>query len=118
MRPESTSKTPGDRSNALWGKGTRGNEARANALWGKAGRGAVTLAVLAFAFALPMSGVARNSSAKATAFVPAGLIAQAHANPAQVFRVIVQGTAGGKNRASRSPASSATRLPAMARAAS
>jgi serine protease AprX len=95
MRPESTRNTPEERSNALWGKGTRGNEARSNALWGKAGRGVVTLAALAFAFALPMSGAARTPSNTSTPYVPSGLLAQAHANLDQIFHVIVQGTPGG-----------------------
>jgi serine protease AprX len=103
MRPESTSRTPGERSNALWGKGTRGSEARPSTLWGKGSRGVVTLVALAFALALPISGLAGNSNAsdKSTAFVPAGLIAQAQANPAQVFHVIVQGTAGDKRKGTK-----------------
>jgi serine protease AprX len=98
MRPEFTSRTPGERSNALWGKGTRGNEARSNTLRGKAGRGAVTLAVLAFAFVVPMAGSARTTvTVRPAPFVPTSLISQARANPNGVYKVIVQGLPSKRN---------------------
>ncbi len=117
MRPESSGKLPGTRGNALWGSGRSGNDARASALWGKGGRGYVALLAFAIALAVPVSGVAggspkgapatvpsavpsipasapANSNGNNTALVPAGLLAQAQANPDQVFHVIVQGTKG------------------------
>jgi serine protease AprX len=56
QRPETT------RSNALWGRGSRG-ESRSNALWGsrRGGRSAIVVASLAAALALPLVGGAGGS---------------------------------------------------------
>jgi serine protease AprX len=117
MRHVSSGSTPETRGNALWGSGRTGNDARASALWGRGGRGFVALLAFAIALSLPVSGMAgssskkpvsvpsvttngivpsvtTNGSDKITAQVPAGLIADARANPDQVFHVIVQGTKG------------------------
>ncbi len=86
----------GTRASALWGSGSRGGEHRSNALWGRGGRNAVLLLVaLTAVICLPAAAVAGggNGSQKG-AVVPSSLIAQAQANPDQVFHVIVQGTKG------------------------
>src|SRR5438105_1606802 len=100
MRPRSNGKTPGTRSNALWGSGRSGSDTRASALWGKGGRNLVALFALALALVVPGSGIAGGSPAngKAAALVPGALLAQAQANPDQVFHVIVQGTKGKRSR--------------------
>src|SRR5438309_961930 len=51
----------GDRSNALWGRGSRG-ESRSNALWGRGGRRAgVTVAALTVLFAMAAGATAARS---------------------------------------------------------
>src|SRR5713226_6356437 len=90
----------GTRSNALWGSNGRGGEHRSNALWGRGGRKAVlVLVTLAAVISLPAAAVAGggNRGDQNGAVVPANLIAQAQANPDQVFHVIVQGTKGNKS---------------------
>ncbi len=78
----------GIRANALWG---RRGESRTNALWGSGKRGMITLA-LAAVLVVPVAGSASSlSSAGNTAIVPNSLLAQATANPLQMFDVIVQG---------------------------
>src|SRR5713226_7781756 len=92
----------GTRSNALWGSNGRGGEHRSNALWGRGGRKAVlVLVTLAAVISLPAAAVAGggNRGDQNGAVVPANLIAQAQANPDQVFHVIVQGTKGNKSDA-------------------
>ena len=85
--------------------------ARGNALWGRGGRvrgrlgGFTALLAIVSALAVPAAGVAGSggpalpgvttpASSHGSAFVPASLLAQAQANPSQVFHVIVQGTRG------------------------
>src|SRR5712691_11634506 len=77
------------RANALWG---RRGESRSNALWGRSGKRTMVLLSLAAMLVVPVAGSASPGlPGKATAVVPAGLIAQATANPDQQFDVIVQG---------------------------
>src|SRR5207237_1636616 len=57
---------------------------------------AALVSVLLISVSAPAAGA---DSAKASAVVPAGLLAQAQASPAQVFHVIVQGTRGSKSSA-------------------
>jgi serine protease AprX len=95
----------GDRSNALWGRGSRG-EARSNALWGRGGRraGAVVLTtVAAFTMAATMAvaspGPGKLSGANHSglkAYVEDSLLAAIQQNPKQSFDVIVQGSPDGK----------------------
>jgi serine protease AprX len=76
--------------------------ARGNALWGRGGRirnriGALTALLSLFgALAVPAAGIAGPNGpvSGSTAFVPAALLAQAQANPNQLFHVIVQGRRG------------------------
>jgi serine protease AprX len=85
--------------------------ARGNALWGRGGRirgrlgGITALLALVTALAVPAAGVAGSggpapqgvttpNSSHGSAFVPASLLAQAQADPARIFHVIVQGTRG------------------------
>src|SRR5947208_11541550 len=87
-----------DRSNALWGRGSRG-EARSNALWGRGGRraGAVMTVVAVFAMAsvagAGLSGGSTSSinSKDLKAFVTTDLLSSIQQNPSQTFDVIVQG---------------------------
>src|ERR671932_2350498 len=82
------------RANALWGRGVAG---RANALWGRTGKRSLVLLSLAAMFVVPVAGSAAPGSGglgTATAVVPADLIAQATANPAKQFDVIVTGNKG------------------------
>ena len=82
------------RANALWGRGGAG---RANALWGRTGKRSLVLLSLAAMFVVPVAGSAAPGSGglgTATAVVPADLIAQATANPAKQFDVIVTGNKG------------------------
>src|SRR5438105_13585821 len=88
----------GDRSNALWGRGSRG-ESRSNALWGRGGRraGAVVVMVAVFAMA-PVAGAggaslkdSGGSGRGLKAYVPSELLSVIQQNPAQTFDVIVQG---------------------------
>jgi serine protease AprX len=91
----------GDRSNALWGRGSRG-EARSNALWGRGGRRAgatVLTAVAAFTMAAAVAVASSGDSkpgpgaihAGLKAYVEDSLLAAAQANPKQSFDVIVSG---------------------------
>src|SRR3954454_24043385 len=96
----------GDRSNALWGRGSRG-EARSNALWGRGGRragAAVLTTVAAFTMLAAVSvaspgdgksGTARHSELKA--YVEDSLLASIQQNPKQSFDVILQGNRGQKS---------------------
>ena len=80
----------GIRANALWG---RRGESRSNALWGSGKRGMVMLALAAMLI-VPMAGSASSGDGKGGstgALVPNSLLAQAAANPLQMFDVIVQG---------------------------
>src|SRR6185437_998028 len=89
----------GSRSNALWGRGSRG-ESRSNALWGRGGRRAgvavatmaVSLATMA-AFAVADQGN-RGSGGDHNglkAYVEDSLLAGVQANPNGTFDVILQG---------------------------
>jgi serine protease AprX len=84
----------GVRANALWG---RRGESRSNALWGSGKRGMITLALAAM-LVVPVAGSASslNSSPGKSkgALVPNSLLAQAAANPLQMFDVVVQGDKG------------------------
>jgi serine protease AprX len=87
----------GDRSNALWGRGSRG-EQRSNALWGRGGRraGVATAMVVVFAMA-SVAGAGLNShssgnkSGDLKAYVPDTLLSAIQQDPQQTFDVIVQG---------------------------
>jgi serine protease AprX len=93
----------GDRSNALWGRGSRG-ESRSNALWGRGGRraGAVMSVVAVFAMA-SVAGAGLNSGPGSSsisggslkAYVPTELLSAITQNPSQTFDVIVQGDKNG-----------------------
>jgi serine protease AprX len=89
----------GDRSNALWGRGSRG-EQRSNALWGRGGRRAgVAVASLTVLFALAAGATAAGTGASGSgssggslkAYVPTELRSAITQNPGQTFDVIVQG---------------------------
>jgi serine protease AprX len=97
--------TGGDRSNALWGRGSRG-EARSNALWGRGGRRAgalMTTMTVVFALGAAMAvadGGKGNSNAFSggdhlKAYVPGALVSAIEQDPAQTFDVIVQGEKNG-----------------------
>src|SRR5256714_4972743 len=84
----------GVRANALWG---RRGESRSNALWGSGKRGMIMLALAAM-LVVPVAGSASSinsgpANAKG-ALVPNSLLAQATANPLQMFDVVVQGDKG------------------------
>jgi serine protease AprX len=88
----------GDRSNALWGRGSRG-ESRSNALWGRGGRRAgVAVAALTVLFAMATGATAAgldhgssgSSGDKLKAFVPVTLSDAIAQTPGQTFDVIVQ----------------------------
>jgi len=94
----------GSRSNALWGRGSRG-ESRSNALWGRGGRRAgvavatmaVSLATMAaFAVADQGSNAAGGNHGGLKAQVEDSLLAGVQANPKASFDVILQGDRGGK----------------------
>jgi serine protease AprX len=93
----------GVRANALWG---RRGESRSNALWGSGKRGMVTVALAAM-LVVPMASSAASGlpgqngqngqngdGKKAATIIPASLLANATANPSQVFDVIVQARQG------------------------
>ena len=88
----------GDRSNALWGRGSRG-EQRSNALWGRGGRraGVATAMVVVFAMAsVAGAGLRDNGSGGGQyghlkAYVPDTLLSAIQQNPGQSFDVILQG---------------------------
>jgi serine protease AprX len=93
----------GDRSNALWGRGSRG-EQRSNALWGRGGRRAgVAVAALTVLFAMAAGATAAGTGASGSgssggdlkAYVPTELRSAITQNPAQTFDVIVQGDKNG-----------------------
>ena len=98
----------GKRSNALWGRGSRG-EQRSNALWGRGGRraGAISAATLtAFALAAAAAGQTQNSSASgssgdssASLYVAASLQAGLQTNPQATFDVIIQGDGSNRSNA-------------------
>jgi serine protease AprX len=78
----------GVRGNALWG---RRGDSRSNALWGSGKRGMITLALAAM-LVVPMASSAASGGGNAGgAVVPNSLLANATANPSQMFDVIVQG---------------------------
>src|SRR4051794_27381608 len=87
----------GDRSNALWGRGSRG-ESRSNALWGRGGRRAGVAVAMVVVFAMASVAGAGVSSLKSNtggnglkAYVPTELQSVIQQNPSQTFDVIVQG---------------------------
>jgi len=89
----------GDRSNALWGRGSRG-ESRSNALWGRGGRRAGSAlasfaVVCALAASATAAGVGSNSDGNGfgnlKSFVSPELLSSIQQNPKQSFDVIVQG---------------------------
>jgi serine protease AprX len=96
----------GDRSNALWGRGSRG-EARSNALWGRGGRRAgatVLMAMAAFSVMAAVSVASPGGKAPATgnhsglkAYVEDSLLAAIQQDPKQKFDVILQGAPGQKS---------------------
>jgi serine protease AprX len=86
------------RSNALWGRGSRG-EHRSNALWGRGGRRAgaallTTVAMFTFAATMAVAGTKEYKPGAAhkglKAYVEDSLLAAVQQNPAQTFDVIVQ----------------------------
>src|SRR3954447_3158517 len=88
----------GDRLNALWGRGSRG-EHRSNALWGRGGRRAgaallTTVAMFTFAATMAVAGTKDFKPGAAhkglKAYVEDSLLAAAQQSPAQTFDVIVQ----------------------------
>src|SRR2546429_2446308 len=93
----------GDRSNALWGRGSRG-ESRSNALWGRGGRRAgVAVAALTVLFAMAAGATAAGSNHGADgsrgdtpkiAVTLSDAIAQ---SPDPTFDVIVQADKRGKS---------------------
>ncbi len=101
MKPTSVGST--SRGNALWGRGGRqGSRTRGPAVAGR-----IALLVAVTALAVPAAGIAGTSPLKSTgAVVPAYLLAQAQANPKQIFHVIVQGTKGVKSSSVASDAGS------------
>lgn len=109
----------GARSNALWGRGSRG-ESRSNALWGRGGRraGAALVMVAMFATASVAGAAVSGRTDKGggqydlKAYVPTALLSAIQQNPSQTFDVIVQGDKKGnangfyKKLAGDTPASS------------
>ncbi len=94
-----------DRSNALWGRGSRG-EQRSNALWGRGGRRAgVAVASLVVLFALAAGTSAagnghgfRSGGYDLQAYVPTELLDAITQNPSRTFDVILQGEKRGNAR--------------------
>jgi serine protease AprX len=88
----------GDRSNALWGRGSRG-ESRSNALWGRGGRRAGSIVaslaiVCAFAASATAAGVGSGgdkSFGNLKSYVAPDLLSSIQQDPKQSFDVIVQG---------------------------
>src|SRR5664279_4932336 len=90
----------GDRSNALWGRGSRG-ESRSNALWGRGGRRAgsavASLAVVCvLAASATAAGVGGGNGrgmgfSNLKSFVAPELLSSIQQNPKQSFDVILQG---------------------------
>jgi serine protease AprX len=96
----------GDRSNALWGRGSRG-ESRSNALWGRGGRRAgVAVASLTVLLAMATgataagsdNGSSGSSGGNLKAYVPITLRDAITQNPDQTFDVIVQGDKNGNSK--------------------
>src|SRR5947207_3011889 len=95
----------GDRSNALWGRGSRG-ESRSNALWGRGGRraGAAVAMVAVFAMASVAAAGITSKNDKGggkhdlKAYVSPDLLSAIQQNPSQTFDVIVQGDKKGTSR--------------------
>src|SRR6266516_1099115 len=84
----------GGRSNALWGRGSRG-EARSNALWGRGGRGAAMVVAAVSVFALASVAGAglktdgdRSSGGdlKLKSYVPDTLLSSIQQDPKQMNR--------------------------------
>jgi serine protease AprX len=99
----------GDRSNALWGRGSR-NELRSNALWGRGGRRAgaavatlvLTLAFMAAAAVADNGGSGSNSGSSSSqskykAYFEPSLLSAIQQNPSQTFDVIVMGDKQGNS---------------------
>jgi len=94
----------GGRSNALWGRGSRG-ESRSNALWGRGGRRAGVTVVMVLAFAMASVAVAGpgpggnggGKFGKLKSYVSPDLLSAIQQNPNQTFDVIVQGDPKGGN---------------------
>jgi serine protease AprX len=104
----------GDRSNALWGRGSRG-ESRSNALWGRGGRRAGT-AIASFAVVCVLAASATAAGAGSVkssgnggngrsfgfsnlkSFVDPDLLSSIQQNPRQSFDVILQGDPKTKSR--------------------
>src|SRR5581483_2798271 len=89
----------GDRSNALWGRGSRG-ESRSNALWGRGGRRAGVACALVAAFAMASVASAGVKAPKGfgggrygnlKSYIAPSLLSSIEQNPMQTFDVIVQG---------------------------
>src|ERR1700751_1461406 len=89
----------GARSNALWGRGSRG-ESRSNALWGRGGRRAgVAIATAAVGCSFAAAAVAQSGSSTSPlpgmdhlkAYVPSALTSAIQQNPDATYDVIVQG---------------------------
>jgi serine protease AprX len=89
----------GKRSNALWGRGSRG-EQRSNALWGRGGRRAgVASAAMVVLFAMASvaaAGVRDNGGGTGQydnlkSYVPSALLSAIQQNPTQSFDVILLG---------------------------
>jgi serine protease AprX len=93
----------GDRSNALWGRGSRG-ESRSNALWGRGGRraGALVATVSVFALASVASAGMGNGNGGGNSlhnwrggdlksYVSPDLLSAIQQDPKQHFDVILQG---------------------------
>jgi serine protease AprX len=87
------------RSNALWGRGSRG-ESRSNALWGRGGRraGALVSAMAVFALASVAGATLSHGGSDGSgsygnlkAYVPDALLSSIAQNPMQSFDVIIQG---------------------------
>src|SRR3954463_13188281 len=86
------------RSNALWGRGSRG-ESRSNALWGRGGRRAgvavatmgLPLATMAAFAAADQGGKSGGNHNGLKAYVEDSLLAGVQANPKGTFDVILQG---------------------------
>jgi serine protease AprX len=95
----------GDRSNALWGRGSRG-ESRSNALWGRGGRraGAAVAMVVVFATASVAAAGITSKNDKGggkydlKAYVSPDLLSAIQQNPSQTFDVIVQGDKKGTSK--------------------
>src|SRR6476660_8442458 len=99
--------TGGDRSNALWGRGSRG-EQRSNALWGRGGRraGAVTAALtVTFVMAAAAAGQSHGKPGSSgdpgstAPFVSASLLSGIQTNPQATFDVLIQGDGSNKSNA-------------------